>query len=133
MIIYPCDVKSSSNKDRTKSIQDQANTNGLTSTPNTQNKQINSNRETYTSGKGQGILKENEGNKKPTETSSWDPRLGPDSRNRTAAESDDQQTLTDHLSSDQGKLDQGKDWDDISLHGPRHKGPRVTLIIHQED
>ncbi|XP_057550663.1 uncharacterized protein LOC130828721 [Amaranthus tricolor] len=127
------DVKSSSNKDRTKSIQDQANTNGLTSTPNTQNKQINSNRETYTSGKGQGILKENEGNKKPTETSSWDPRLGPDSRNRTAAESDDQQTLTDHLSSDRGKLDQGKDWDDISLHGPRHKGPRVTLIIHQED
>ena len=75
------------------------------------------------SGRRQGILKEAKGSKEPTETSSWDPREPPDSKNKTTGEPGDQQTLTDHLSTDQGCLDQGKGWDGISLHGPRHRGP----------
>ncbi|XP_057550678.1 uncharacterized protein LOC130828735 [Amaranthus tricolor] len=44
-----------------------------------------------------------------------------------------QLTLVNRLSSDRRYLDQEGGWNGISPHGPSHQGPRVLLIVHQED
>ena len=56
-----------------------------------------------------------------------------DYKNRTTEESDDQQTLLTLLGSDRKHLGQDDDTNDISLHGPSDRGPRVLLTNHQED
>ena len=44
-----------------------------------------------------------------------------------------QLTLANRLSSDRRYLDREEGWNGISPHGPSHQGPRVLLIVHQED
>ena len=127
------DAKASSNESPTKVIKEQNSAGGLTSTPIAHDKQRTSNDNSYLSRRNLGILKEAEGSQKSIESSSWDPREPPDSKNRTTEKPDDHQSLLALLSVDQDHLDQEEDWNDISLHGPRHRGPRVTLIIHRED
>ena len=56
-----------------------------------------------------------------------------DSKNRATELSGEQLTLVNRLSSDRDHLDRKEGWNGISLHGPSHQGPRVLLIVHQED
>ena len=113
-------------------MQGQNNTSDSLSTPISQQEQDTSNDTFHTSGIDPRTLKETKETQHTTETSIVGAKEPTDSRNRTAEESDDQQTLLTLLSTNQRHLDPEEDWSVISLHGPRHRGPRVSITIHQE-
>ena len=94
--------------------------------------QKTSNDTPHTSGLSQRTLNEGKEGQATTKTNLMNSREQTDSNREATAESDDQQTLLSLLSTGQEHLGPEEEGNVISLHGPRHKGPRIVVVIHQE-
>ena len=126
------DALASSNKAYSNHTQRDSTANGLSSTPNDQVEQKTSNDTPHTSGLSQRTLNEGKEGQATTKTNLMNSREQTDSNREATAESDDQQTLLSLLSTGQEHLGPEEEGNVISLHGPRHKGPRIVVVIHQE-
>ncbi|XP_057542577.1 uncharacterized protein LOC130821000 [Amaranthus tricolor] len=123
----------SKTRNSTKGLKEQDSALDLSSTPNahiTRRAPIDTPQQSVMGLKTTSKAKEA---KNITRNSKQAPTGQTDSKNRATELPSEQLTLVNRLSSDRDHLDRKKGWNGISLHGPSHQGPRVLLIVHQED
>ena len=123
------DAKASQNKD---SIKDQSSTSSCSSTPNDHEMSKTSNDTLDMTRRDLQRIKEVKESQSISRNNIMNTYRPTDYKNRTTEEFDDQQTLLTLLGSDRKHLGQDKETNDISLHGPSDRGPRVLLTNHQE-